>query len=344
MSKLKLVPLAGGDPRELEADVVLGRDAGCDVVVNDASVSRRHARLERRAGGWAVVDQGSANGTFLGAQRVTDARLENGQELRFGNVGFRVEVADDLITGATVVLPSFDPPPARPAAPPPPPRPAAPPPPPPPPRAAGPVPPPPPRSGGPVPPPAPPAGGGGAKKAAAWAAGGCGCLLILFGFAALALMLAAGSCGQSGSTPPTPAPAPDGGAPAGSGGAPPAPAGATLSVGDGDLKAAVEGNAVVVEFSYEIRGFSMKPEPSGQRINLQAELVTYGPNGQPFPDLSQQGQADEVVPKRLETYTFSGKITLPTDAPGGRYHLQFNITDRLTGATATRRSPFDLEG
>ncbi|MCM2254480.1 MAG: DUF4625 domain-containing protein, partial [Vicinamibacteria bacterium] len=207
----------------------------------------------------------------------------------------------------------------------------------------GPVPPPPPRAGGPVPPPPPPAGGGGAKKAAAWAAGGCGCLLILFGFAALALMLAAGSCGQSGSTPPTPAPAPDGGAAADSGGAP-APAGATLAIGDGDLKAAVEGNAVVVEFSYVIRGFSMQQEPNGQRINLQAELVTYGPDGQPFPDLSQQGQADEVVPKLLETYTFSGKITLPTDAPGGRYHLQFNITDRLTGATATRRSPFDLEG
>lgn len=337
MSKLKLVPLAGGDPRELEADVVLGRDPGCDVFVNDGSVSRRHARLERRAGGWAVVDQGSANGTFLGAQRVSDSRLENGQELRLGNVAFRVELADDLITGATVVLSAFDP--GKMAPPPPPPRPAAPPPPPPP-RSAGPVPPPPPRAGGPVPPPPPPAGGGGGKKAAAWAAGGCGCLLILFGFAALMLMLAAGSCGGSGSTPATPAPAPDGG----SASAPPAAAGATLNVGDGDLKAAVEGNAVVVEFSYVISGFRMQQRANGLRINLQAELVTYGPDGQPFSDLSQQGQTDEVVRTPLETYTFSGKITLPTDAPGGRYHLQFNVTDRLTGATATRRSPFDLEG
>jgi hypothetical protein len=72
------------------------------VVVSDGSVSRKHARLERRATGWSVTDQGSANGTFLDSQRVAESALRAGQELRFGAVGFRVEIEDDDIS-ATVM-------------------------------------------------------------------------------------------------------------------------------------------------------------------------------------------------------------------------------------------------
>lgn len=346
MSKLKLIPLAGGDARELETAVVVGRDPGCDWVVADGSVSRRHARLEPRGDGWAVIDQGSANGTFLGAQKVVDAALENGQELRFGNVGFRVELPLPAGSDATIVqtiqLPTFDPrPPAAPlAAPPPPPRPAAPPPPPPPPRAAGPVPPPPPprATGGPVPPPPPPAGGGGAKKAMAWAAGGCGCLLILFGMAALGLMLMAGSCGDS--TPPTPAPAPG---PGGEGGA---PAAASLKIADEGLKAGTAGDAVTVDFAYVATGFATRPEGGGHRLQLQADVTTFGPDGQRIESLSQDAfhVADEVVPQRPESYRFSGQLTIAAGAAGGRYHLQIDVTDRLSGTRASKRSAFDLEG
>jgi pSer/pThr/pTyr-binding forkhead associated (FHA) protein len=62
------------------------------VVVADGSVSRKHAHLVRRGAGWAVVDQGSANGTFLDSHRVADAQIRPGQELRFGAVSFRVDV------------------------------------------------------------------------------------------------------------------------------------------------------------------------------------------------------------------------------------------------------------
>jgi hypothetical protein len=355
VSKLKLIPLAGGDAREIEIAVVVGRDPGCDWVVADGSVSRRHARLEPRGEGWAVIDQGSANGTFLGAQKVVDAALENGQELRFGNVGFRVELPTPVASDATIVqtiqLPTFDPRPSAPvappplpppmAAPPPPPRPAAPPPPPPPPpRAAGPVPPPPRAAGGPVPPPPPPAGGGGAKKAMAWAAGGCGCLLILFGMAALGLMLMAGSCG--GPTPPAPdaPPASEGGAPAA------APAAALLKVADEGLKAGVAGDAVTVDFAYVATGFATRPESGGHRLQLQADVTTFGPDGQRIESLSQDAfhVADEVLPQQPASYRFSGQLTIAAGAAGGRYHLQIDVTDRLSGARASKRSAFDLEG
>jgi FHA domain/Domain of unknown function (DUF4864) len=170
MAALRLVP-ASAAPVEITKDSVLvGRDPTCDLVVADGSVSRRHARLERRGEAWAVVDQGSANGTFLDSQRISDSPLRDGQELRFGAVPYRVEITggeDDtgatIITGglpeATVIQSSPLVPPPIPHSPPPPPLPprvGVPPPPPLPPRAG--APPPPPPAPGYAPPPAYPGG------------------------------------------------------------------------------------------------------------------------------------------------------------------------------------------
>src|SRR5688572_9153524 len=172
---LRLVP-SNGTPVEISGDVALvGRDPASEVVVPDGSVSRRHARVERRGADWFVVDQGSANGTFVDGTRVAEGRLRHGQEVRFGAVAFLVVSEGDEDSGSTIVTsappdstmvqpsPLATPPPGRPLPPtvesPPlalPPRPAAPPPPPPPPMSA-PSPPPPPR---PAAPPLPPRPGG----------------------------------------------------------------------------------------------------------------------------------------------------------------------------------------
>jgi len=102
MVTLRLAPVSGA-PIEITKDsVLIGRDPTADVVVADGSVSRKHARIERRGLAWAVVDQGSANGTFLDSHRVDDAALRNGQELRIGAVPFRVELDSTADTGATL--------------------------------------------------------------------------------------------------------------------------------------------------------------------------------------------------------------------------------------------------
>jgi hypothetical protein len=168
-------------------------------------VSRKHARLDRRGEVWSVVDQGSANGTFLDSQRISESALRNGQELRFGAVPYRVEITgaeDDtgatIITGglpeATVIQSSpLVPPPVSHAPPPPPPLPprvGSPPPPPLPPRVGGPPPPPsgagfPPApaypGGSPVPPMAPPpAGPTKGRSPVFWVGlGCCGCLALV---------------------------------------------------------------------------------------------------------------------------------------------------------------------
>jgi FHA domain/Domain of unknown function (DUF4864) len=131
MANLRLIPAAGGGAVDLDKDKTLvGRDPGCDIVISDGSVSRKHALVERRTAGWFVVDQGSANGTFLDSQRVAESELRGGQELRFGAIAYRIEIEGEdsattiLTTGpeATVVAPTpLAPPPPKPAPPAPPP-------------------------------------------------------------------------------------------------------------------------------------------------------------------------------------------------------------------------------
>ena len=109
MEVLQLVPSAGA-PIVLKKDRTLfGRDVGCDVVVNDASVSRRHAVVERRGERWLILDQQSANGTFVDGQRVIQAYLGSGQELRIGSVAFHVAAAADSDDSPTLPRPAVAP-------------------------------------------------------------------------------------------------------------------------------------------------------------------------------------------------------------------------------------------
>ena len=69
--------------------LVFGRDKDCDIQLEDHSVSRQHARIERGPDGHYVVDLHSTNGTFINDRPATFTRLEDGHYLRIGNCIFR---------------------------------------------------------------------------------------------------------------------------------------------------------------------------------------------------------------------------------------------------------------
>jgi hypothetical protein len=116
MSSLRLVPPVGGPIEIAGQRTLLGRDPGADLVVNDPSVSRRHALIERRTEGWVVLDQRSANGTFVNNQRVDQAVLQSGQQLRLGAVTFEVRVPGPAVAAPIAQAPppvaAYSPPPA----------------------------------------------------------------------------------------------------------------------------------------------------------------------------------------------------------------------------------------
>lgn len=69
------------------APTTIGRVlADCDLTLLHASVSSRHARLERAGTAWRVVDLGSKNGTYVDGVRIEAAQLADGAQLRLGEV------------------------------------------------------------------------------------------------------------------------------------------------------------------------------------------------------------------------------------------------------------------
>jgi hypothetical protein len=66
-------------------ELVLGRHPCCDVVLADLSVSRRHARLHYRDGGWMVCDLESTNGTRVNGCDVGRCALRPGDQLSLGS-------------------------------------------------------------------------------------------------------------------------------------------------------------------------------------------------------------------------------------------------------------------
>ncbi len=103
---MRLVVSSGssaGRAFELGSRLVVGRDEGCDLVLEDERVSRRHCVFAPNPDGTvALEDLGSANGTFVGGERVAGpVVLRGGEEVRVGSTVLRVEGGRGA--GATVV-------------------------------------------------------------------------------------------------------------------------------------------------------------------------------------------------------------------------------------------------
>ncbi len=72
---------------------VVGRSADADVVVEDDTVSRRHALLWTESGSAHVRDLRSTNGTRVDGEPAASTVIEPGSLISFGNVSFRFEAA-----------------------------------------------------------------------------------------------------------------------------------------------------------------------------------------------------------------------------------------------------------
>ncbi len=75
----------------------VGRSDRCDVAIPDSWISGRHARIERRAGAWWLVDLDSRNGTFVDGPPVHEGALAEGTRVAFGRTEavFRLAMPDD---------------------------------------------------------------------------------------------------------------------------------------------------------------------------------------------------------------------------------------------------------
>jgi pSer/pThr/pTyr-binding forkhead associated (FHA) protein len=71
----------------------IGRGVSSDVLIDDPTVSRRHALVVRREETLVLLDDRSMNGTWLNGERITEAPLRDGDVIQLGAVRLSFVVA-----------------------------------------------------------------------------------------------------------------------------------------------------------------------------------------------------------------------------------------------------------
>ncbi len=83
-SRRLLIPPDGG---------VVGRSRDCEIVLEDAGISRRHAELRPHGEGWTIEDLGSTNGVLLNGREIRGAQpLQSGDLLELGSTTITFEL------------------------------------------------------------------------------------------------------------------------------------------------------------------------------------------------------------------------------------------------------------
>ena len=108
MAKI-LIKKSGNLEKELELaapgfdGVSVGRDGANDLVLLDASVSRRHARIERKGDGYRIVDLESGNGILHRGQRVPSLDLYPGCEVEIGAYTIAYQSDEDRLAKLVLI-------------------------------------------------------------------------------------------------------------------------------------------------------------------------------------------------------------------------------------------------
>ncbi|HNA99215.1 MAG TPA: FHA domain-containing protein [Marmoricola sp.] len=83
----------------LDTDLIsVGRHPDSDIFLDDITVSRRHVEFRRNGSVFSVRDLGSLNGTYVNSDRIDEADLQNGDEVRIGK--FRLLYFDSSAKGS----------------------------------------------------------------------------------------------------------------------------------------------------------------------------------------------------------------------------------------------------
>ena len=80
-----------------KAQVIIGREIACDIMLCDDSISRRHAEVIRDSDCWRVHDLGSSNGTFVNGKRIEEVELADGDVITLGDINLTFEAPRVII-------------------------------------------------------------------------------------------------------------------------------------------------------------------------------------------------------------------------------------------------------
>jgi pSer/pThr/pTyr-binding forkhead associated (FHA) protein len=76
--------IAGQTFHPPEGKTLIGRSPECQIFLDDVTVSRRHAELERAGESFTIRDLGSLNGTYVNRRRIESTVLQDDDEVQIG--------------------------------------------------------------------------------------------------------------------------------------------------------------------------------------------------------------------------------------------------------------------
>jgi len=79
--------------------VTIGRDADCDISIDNVAVSRKHATIERSEGDYVLADLQSGNGTFVNGEKIMTHALLDGDSFLIGKYALTFENLDAVKGG-----------------------------------------------------------------------------------------------------------------------------------------------------------------------------------------------------------------------------------------------------
>jgi hypothetical protein len=85
--------------------LVVGRDPGCGLVLDDRRVSRQHVRIASRGGFLVLADLGSTNGTYLRDERITEVALGLGDVVTLGDSTIELRPPTAMPTNEATAVP-----------------------------------------------------------------------------------------------------------------------------------------------------------------------------------------------------------------------------------------------
>lgn len=79
-----------------QTSITIGRSSKNDIQIDEDSISRNHAMLLNKGGGYVVRDLGSTNGTYVNDTQIGEQGLEDGNQIRVGRTIFKFLIGTSI--------------------------------------------------------------------------------------------------------------------------------------------------------------------------------------------------------------------------------------------------------
>jgi pSer/pThr/pTyr-binding forkhead associated (FHA) protein len=76
----------GGTWQMTRPSIIVGRQDGCNWLVPNGTVSRKHFKVSFNGSEYSLEDLGSSNGVVVNGRKVSRCRLQSSDVIEFGNV------------------------------------------------------------------------------------------------------------------------------------------------------------------------------------------------------------------------------------------------------------------